>query len=73
MCAVSEAQIGNEHVEIYMGYFGGSIKVGALQFKVDADIASIEHYRKVTEKLSRYPSDQLAALLMDLVRNSKEE
>ena len=69
MCAGSEGKIKDKEVDIYMGYYGGSLSVGDDHFSVNGGNKTEE---EMIEILSKYDSADLARLMVELVRDSNE-
>jgi hypothetical protein len=74
MCAGSGAKIGELEVGVYMGYYGGSIDIGDIKYKVNEKDPEkeMEGRAAVKAKLMEFSSEQLTELILDLVKNSDE-
>lgn len=71
MCAGSESKLGNEDVDIYMGYYGGSITVGDLHYSVNTKETECTKEEMIAA-LGKYSKEELAACIVDLIDNSNE-
>ena len=71
MCAGSIAILRGEKVFVYMGHYGGNIKIGLDTYDVNqkADIMTKEQFRN---KLNLFTVQELSQLIVDLVENSGE-
>ena len=69
MCASSSAKIRNEEVGIYMGHYGGSLKIGDTKYAQDDD----DSRRKAMKiKLESYTKEELSKLMLSLIDNALE-
>ena len=82
MCGISSGKLGGNEVDFYIGYFGGSIKIGNRPYY----LSSTHHDRLMSRErkytiLSReeiikifngYSVKELSELIVDLVENGEE-
>ena len=71
MCAGSEAVIGKEEVSVYMGYYGGNIRVGEMLY--DTANKNTSTKEQFIEYMNKFTKKQLIQLIADLIKNSKED
>ena len=75
MCAGSQGEIRDAPVEVYMGYYGGMIRVGDARYSVDSAGGRENGNTSEDEMvalLSGYEPGELARLFVGLVRDSDE-
>ena len=69
MCAESDAEIRGKKVSVYMGYYGGNISIGDLEYDVDGKQATRED---LISCLNEFTKEELSILIADLIDNSDE-
>ena len=72
MCASTEAKIRDNAVHVGLGYYGGTISIGNLDYWHD-DKTSPNTKDEIIECLGRFKKSELIALIVDLVEGSLEE
>ncbi len=70
MCAGGRATIRDKECGIYMGYYGGSLRVGKVTYKQGK--TTPEEKEKFVKYLKRFTKDELINMMLDLVENSDE-
>jgi hypothetical protein len=71
MCGGSEANILGKSVNVYMGYYGGSITIGDNTYSVNKEQGNTTA-GEMLEILSSYHPKELAQLVIDLIDNADE-
>ena len=69
MCGYADAKINGNKADIGLGYYGGSLEVGKLSVY---NKSSQEEFDAMRKHLITYKKDELAALMLDWVRNAEE-
>ena len=74
MCGMSDAKLRDKEVDMYFGYYGGSMEIGDVRLdfgdgKTYGENISKEEMRDI---LDGYSSTELAQLIVDLVENACE-
>ena len=76
MCAGSKTTIQGEEVGVYMGYYGGSMQIGDIDYDTgDKDCSRknmAQNRRKLIIRLNTFTSDDLSEMIVQLVENSEE-
>ena len=78
MCGRSEAEIDGAEVRIYLGWFGGTLRVGDVIYNTDghySDFPSEEppdDPEEIRGALAVYSKEQIIGLLVDLTNNARE-
>jgi len=73
MCAGSNAKIGETEIEVYMGYYGGSLYIGDKAYhQIMTTGENVLSREEAIRLLTAYGAEALAVLLVDLIDNSEE-
>ena len=73
MCAGSSSKLGDKNVSVYMGWHGGSLSVGEAHYTVNPNHKGTKvSEEEMVKLLQGYRSEDLARLLVELVRDSDE-
>lgn len=71
MCAQSEGKLRDAEVDVYMGYFGGSLKFGNFSYSNHPE--EQEGTRQgLIDKLKEYSAEELSVLIADFLDNAEE-
>jgi hypothetical protein len=71
MCSGSRAKIKREKVDIYMGYDGGSLRIGDIIYEQTDIHQSSQYERKIMiNKLNTFTKSELIEMFLDLIDNA---
>lgn len=71
MCASSYTILQDEKVDVYMGWHGGSISIGEINFSVYEGEESCSK-EELIEKLVKHTKTEIATMICDLIENANE-
>ena len=73
MCAISEVKLRESDVAVYMGYWGGSIKIGEEEYSTNPNDVDVTITRdRMTAILLSFDRFELADLLLRILENAEE-
>jgi hypothetical protein len=72
MCAGANGRLRDKEVSIYMGYYGGNLRIGDAYYTVNEDEGKVMSESEMIDLLSKYKKKELATLIVELVRDSDE-
>lgn len=68
MCAGSNTIIKNEEVNVYMGYYGGRLSIGNINYKDN----NVKERPVMAAKLKSFKKDDLIEMILNLIDNADE-
>ncbi len=75
MCAGSSGKIGDKKCSIYMGYYGGSLRIGDALYTVDTadrERECMSETEMIDYMTKNYTAQEIATMIVQMVRDSDE-
>ena len=67
MCAGASLTIRGDEVSVYMGYHGGRLEIGDVEYK-----SGKSDREEIFKKLSSYKKDEIISMILDIVDEADE-